>query len=151
MNTCITDFLWCFSNQLKGLIFFSSFVKLNTAALACNLKSGNGFQKLFLSISGNSGNSQDLTAINVKAYIIQYLNVLPVIDGQMGNRKSFHRIYRCGTGNIQFHLLAYHHLCERIFSGLAGIYGTYVLSFSQNGNAVGNLQNLVKLMGNNDN
>ena len=69
----------------------------------------------------------------------------------MGNRKSFHRIYRCGTGNIQFHLLAYHHLCERIFSGLAGIYGTYVLSFSQNGNAVGNLQNLVKLMGNNDN
>ena len=133
------------------LIFFAALIELNAAALSCNLKSCNGFQKLLLAISGNSRYTKDFSAENIEAYIVQHLDFLTVINSQMGNGKAFHRIYRRRACNIQFHLLANHHLCKGIFCSFTGLYCAYVLPFSKDCHAVRNLQNFVKLVGNDDN
>ena len=151
MHTGIPNFLWCFANQLKGLVFFTFFIEFNAAALGCNLKSCNGFQKFLLAISGNSGYTKDFSAENIKAYIIQHLDFLTVINSQMGNRKSFHRIHRRRACNIQFYLLANHHLCKRVFCSFTGLYCAYVFPFSKDCHTVRNLQNFVKLVRNDDN
>ena len=121
------------------LIFFAALIELNAASLRCDLKSCNGFQKLLLAISGNTCDSQDLSSVNIKAYVIQYLDFLAIIYSQMRYCQTFHLIHWCRTGNVQFYLFAYHHLCQRILCSFTGIYGAYIFAFSENCNLIRNL------------
>ena len=67
------------------------------------------------------------------------------------HRQAAHRVDRQRTVDVQFHLLAHHHLGEQGFVGVLGGHVAHIFTTAQNGHPVADGQHLMQLVGDNDN
>ena len=116
-----------------------------------NLQTGDSLQKLFLAASGNTGDSQDLSAVHRNVHIIQSLHAFLVFAGKAFDLQAFLHIVRFRTVDIQIHLGAYHHLGETLYIRLRSLHRIDIPAFPEDRHPVRKRQNLLKLMGNDDN
>ena len=114
------------------------------------LEARDGLQQLALTRARDARDAQDLAAAGGEAHVVQELDPLVAGAGYMGNGQSVARILGLRPCDVQAYLLADHHFGQHILVGLGGIDGTDVLAAAENGHAVGECQDLVELMGDDD-
>ena len=114
------------------------------------LKARDGLQKLSLPRARDARDAQDLAAAGGEAHVVQKLDPLVAGAGYMGNGQSVARILGLRPRNVQGYFLADHHFGQHALISLGGIDGTDMLAAAENGHAVGQRQNLVELMGDDD-
>ena len=110
-------------------------VILDACAALGGLQTGNGLQQLLLAVAGDARNAEDLAAVNREGRIVQHGDALGAADGQMFNVQPLDRVDRLG----QLGLVGV--LCGDV---------TDILALAQDGDTVTDGQDLVQLVGDDD-
>ncbi len=124
--------------------------KLNRAAIAAILQARDGFQQLFLSAAGDTGDAENLAAVRGEVHVAKAGDSVFIAHVEVFDDQTRLWIDRLGTLDIQRNSAANHHLGEFHRVGFRGRHIADIVSFAQNRNAVGDLHDLVQLMGNDD-
>ena len=136
MNTGIADRLCRFTDDLHGTVFIARLKIADAAAFSRGLQTCDSFQQLLLPVAGDTGNAQDLTGIGIEADIVQNLDTLIIVDGQVADLQALDRVHRLGPFDIELDLLADHHLCQRAFGGILGLNAADIFTLSQDSHTV---------------
>ena len=123
----------------------------NASSLHNRLQSGDCLEQLLLAVSGDTGNSHDLSAVGIKGNILQHTDSVLVDDGKVSHLKSLDRVLRLRSVNVQLDLLADHHLRQQALVRIPGVNAADILALSKNAYPVGDLQHLVELVRDDDN
>ena len=102
--------------------------------------------QLFLTASRNPGDSQYLSAVCGKRYVIQRFHTVPVQTGQPDHLKPFHFFFHFRTIDLQTDRSADHHFRQLCLIRFCCIDYTDVLAFSQDRHTIGDRHNLVQFM-----
>ena len=151
MNAHIADILRGFADELfrRGIAIIVRVI--DDAGMGIGLlQTGDGFQQFLLAVAGDARNAQNFAAECLEGDVIQHTHAFGIGHTEVVNAQTEMRIDRFGSFDVQFNLFADHHFGQRRLACACGFHRADVFAFAQDGHAVGNLQHLVQLVGDDD-
>ena len=145
----LADGLGAFADELHGCGSVGRVI-LDACAALGGLQTGNGLQQLLLAVAGDARNAEDFAAVDREGRIVQHGDALGAADGQMFNVQPLDRVDRLGAFNVQLDLLADHHLGQLSLVGVLCGDVADILALAQDGDTVTDGQDLVQLVGDDD-
>ena len=121
----------------------------NGAALE-RLQSRDSLQKLLLAAARDAGHAQNLAGIGLKGGMGEHLAALVIDDRYIAHLQLEAGIHGLGAFDVQVHAPAHHHFGQAFLRGLGGLNGTDAVPLAKHGHAVAQAQNLVELVGDDD-
>ena len=110
-------------------------------------KTGNGLTKCLLSAASNAGHAKDLAAANIEVHMVNGGRTLIVSDGEVPNFQKGPGLFHNRTLNVQINFPAYHKFGKLLLAGAGGVHCADVLPLAEDGYPVGKFQNLIELVG----
>ena len=109
-----------------------------------------GLQQLTLAGAGHAGHAQYLSGADLEADVVQTLDAQLVEHGEALQLQTGGHVLRLGTVDVQRHAAAHHHVRQGLLVGVLGLHIADVLALAEHRHAVGHVQHLVELVGDDD-
>ena len=122
---------------------------LNGAALE-RLQARNGLQQFLLAAARNACHAKNLAGIGLKGGMREHLAPLVVHHSHVAHLQLEAGIHGLGAFDVQVHAPAHHHFGQAFFRGFGGLNRADAVTLAQHGHAVAQAEDLVELMGDDD-
>ena len=111
-------------------------------------QTGYGIYQLALAVAVDARDADDLARVYLKADVFDCVVLMDFGgNGEVLHIQNHLRRVRLALGDCEFHVTADHHPGQLCLGGIRDVHGAHVLALAQNGAAVGNRHDLVKLVG----
>ena len=116
------------------------------------VKTCQAVDKLGLAVAVDTGDADDLACAHIEGNVVHGVALLHVgVDAEVVDLQDLARGLGLVLGDLKLHGAADHHVGKLLLGGLACVDGADVLTLAQNAHAVGDLHDLVELMGDEEN
>ena len=147
-DTGLADIHGILAHQLLRLVVLGRVV--GNGAGGDGVQARDGLQQFTLTGAGHTGHAQYLACLDIEAHIVQTLDAQFVEHGQPLQLQAGGDVLGLGTVDVQADTAAHHHVRQGLLVGVLGQHIAYVLALAEHGHAVGHVQNLVELVGDDD-
>ena len=144
-DTGLADVHGILAHQLLGRAAVGGVV--GDGAGGDGVQARDGLQQLTLSGAGHTGHAQHLAGLDLKAHVVQPLDAQLIEYGEPLQLQAGGHVLRLGTVDVQADAAAHHHVRQGLLVGILGQHVADVLTLTQHRHAVGDLQHLMELVG----